>query len=245
MLMTQTEQTPIVRTLLFDVLGTVVDERGSIARECAAALAAAAVGAGQADLLAAAWRRHMDDLLAQVIAGVAPWRPHDTLSREALHEAAAELGLADLPASVLDDLALAGQRLRAWPDAAAGLRGLAARYAVVALSNATLAELTGMSAVNGLAWHCVLSAALIRAYKPDPVVYQMALDLLQLNPEQTLFVAAHPWDLRGAASQGMRTAYISRPGEATPSAEDQFDLYATDLSGLAAAITDGDGPASA
>jgi 2-haloacid dehalogenase len=242
--MTQAEGTPIVRTLLFDVLGTVVDERGSIARECAAALAVAEVGAGQAELLAAAWHRHMDGLLAQVVAGGAPWRPHDTLWREALHEAAAEVGLADLSASILDDLALAGQRLRAWPDAARGLRSLSARYAVVALSNATLAELTGMSAVNGLAWHCVLSAALIRAYKPDPAVYQMALDLLQLNPEQTLFVAAHPWDLRAAASQGIHTAYISRPGEGTPSAEDQFDLYATDLAGLAAAITGGVAAAS-
>lgn len=242
--MTQAEGTPIVRTLLFDVLGTIVDERGSIARECAAALASAEVGAGQAELLAAAWHRYMDDLLAQVIAGTAPWRPHDALWRESLHEAGAEIGLADLPASILDDLALAGQRLRAWPDAAEGLRSLSARYDVVALSNATLAELTGMSAVNGLAWHCVLSAALTRAYKPDPVVYQMALDLLQLNPEQTLFVAAHPWDLRAAASQGMRTAYIFRPGEGTPSAEDQFDLYATDLAGLAVAITGGAAPAS-
>jgi hypothetical protein len=32
----------------------------------------------------------------------------DALRREPLHEAAAALGLADLPASVLDDLALAG-----------------------------------------------------------------------------------------------------------------------------------------
>ena len=242
--MTQAEGTPIVRTLLFDVLGTVVDERGSLASECAAALAIAEVGAGQAELLAAAWHRHMDGKLAQVIAGVAPWQPRDVLGRESLHEAAAELGLADLPATVLDDLALAGQRLRAWPDAAEGLRILSGRYAVVALSNATLAELTGMSAVNGLAWHCVLSAALTRAYKPDPVVYQMALDRLQLNPEQTLFVAAHPWDLRAAASQGMRTAYISRLDEGTPSAGDQFDLYATDLAGLAAAITGGVAPAS-
>lgn len=239
MLMTQADGTRIVRTLVFDVLGTVVDERGSIARECAAALAGAQDGAAWAQQLAVAWQEHMDGLLAQVTAGTAPWRPSDALRREALHEAAAALGLADLPASVLDDLALAGQRLRSWPDSAQALRSLSARYAVVALSNATLAELTGMSAANGLAWHCVLSAALTRAYKPDPAVYQMALDLLQLNPEQTLFVAAHPWDLRAAAGYGMRTAYISRPGEGTPSADDQFDLYATDLAGLAAAVTDG------
>jgi 2-haloacid dehalogenase len=242
--MSQADGTPIVRTLLFDVLGTVVDERGSIARECAAALADARDDAGQAQQLAVAWQQHLDDLLAQVAAGTAPWQPNDALRRESLHEAAAALGLADLPAGVLDDLALAGQRLRSWPDSAQALRSLSARYAVVALSNATLAELTGMSAANGLAWHCVLSAALTRAYKPDPAVYQMALDLLQLNPEQTLFVAAHPWDLRAAASHGMRTAYVSRPGEGAPSDDDWFDLYATDLAGLAAAVTDGVGPRS-
>jgi 2-haloacid dehalogenase len=239
MLMTQADGAPIVRTLLFDVLGTVVDQRGSIGRECAAALADAEVGAGQAEQLAAAWQQRMDDLIAQVIAGAAPWRPHDALQRESLHEAAAAVGLAGLPASALDDLALAGQRLRAWPDSAEGLRTLSSRYAVVALSNATLAELTGMSAANGLAWHCVLSAALTRAYKPDPAVYQMALDLLQINPEQTLLVAAHPWDLRAAAANGLRTAYVSRPDEGTPSADDQFDVYATDLAGLAAAVTGG------
>lgn len=230
----------VVRTLLFDVLGTVVDERGSIASECGRALAATPAGAAAAPQLAAEWLRRMDDLLADISSGSAAWRPNDALRRESLHEAAAAVGLAELPASTLDDLALAGQRLRPWPDSAAALRSLAANYAVVALSNATLAELTGMSAAGGLAWHCVLSAALIRAYKPDPAVYQMALDLLQLNPEQTLFVAAHPWDLRAAASHGLRTAYVARPGEQPPDAGDQFDVYATDLSGLAAAVA---GPA--
>jgi 2-haloacid dehalogenase len=180
--MNESEGPPLVRTLLFDVLGTVVDERGSIESECTTALAAAAGGTGTGQQLAAEWLRRMDGLLGQVTSGNAPWRPNDALRRE------------------------------------------------------SLAELTGMSAAGGLTWHCVLSAALIRAYKPDPAVYQMALDLLQLNPDQTLFVAAHPWDLRAAASQGMRTAYISRPGEGTSAATDQFDLYATDLAGLAAAV---------
>jgi 2-haloacid dehalogenase len=237
--MTQADGAPIVRTMLFDVLGTIVDERGSIDRECAAALADAGIGAGAAQQLAAAWEQRMDRLRAEVTAGIAPWRPNDALRRESLHEAAAALGLAGLPAGLLDDLALAGERLRPWPDSPAALRSLSAEYTVVALSNATLAELTGLSAAGGLAWHCVLSAALTRAYKPDPAVYQMALDLLQLNPEQTMLVAAHPWDLRAAAGHGMRTAYISRPGQGTPSAGDQFDVYATDLAGLAAAVTGG------
>jgi hypothetical protein len=37
-------------------------------------------------------------------------------------------------------------------------------------------------------------------------------------------VAAHPWDLRAAATHGLRTAYIERAGEGDPDPSDRFDL---------------------
>lgn len=46
-------------------------------------------------------------------------------------------------------------------------------------------------------------------------------------------VAAHAWDLRGAAAAGMRTAYVERPNGDPPSAEDSFDFTATSLAELA------------
>ena len=69
-----------------------------------------------------------------------------------------------------------------WPDSAQALRALAGAFTVVALSNAGLAQLADMSAAGGLAWHCVLSAELARAYKPDPAACRLALDLLGLTP---------------------------------------------------------------
>jgi 2-haloacid dehalogenase len=93
-----------------------------------------------------------------------------------------------------------------------------------------------MSAAGGLAWHGVLSAELARAYKPDPAVYRMALELLGLDPRHTMMIAAHPWDLRAAAGHGLRTGYIARSGEGIPAPEDQFDVHATDLADLAAQL---------
>ena len=41
----------------------------------------------------------------------------------------------------------------------------------------------------------------------------------------------------------MRTAYVARPAEGTPAADDQFDVYATDLAHLAQQLIRGAGPA--
>jgi 2-haloacid dehalogenase len=222
-----------IRTLLFDVLGTVVDEAGSIVAETSAALAAEGADPGRGPGLAQEWAHRTDALTAQLAAGEAPWRSNDALRRAALHEAAAA-DLDGLALEVFDDLALVGHRLRPWPDSAAALHALAGTFTVVALSNADLAQLADMSAAGGLAWHCVLSAELARTCKPDPAVYRMALDLLDLDPRQTMMVAAHPWDLRAAAAHGMRTAYVSRPGEGIPAPDDSFDVTAADLADLAA-----------
>jgi 2-haloacid dehalogenase len=227
-----------LRTLVFDVLGTVVDEAGSIAAQTAIALAGTD-GAAGAGSLAREWGRRADALTGEIAAGKAPWRSNDALRRAALLDAAAAAGLDGVPAATLDELALAGHRLAPWPDSAAALRTLAGGFTVVALSNADLAQLADMSAAGGLAWHGVLSAELAGACKPDPAVYLMALDILGLVPAQTMMVAAHPWDLRAAAAQGMRTAYVARPGEGVAAAGDQFDVRADDLAGLAKILAPG------
>jgi 2-haloacid dehalogenase len=88
----------------------------------------------------------------------------------------------------------------------------------------------------------VLSAEIVRKYKPDPAVYRMAAELLGLEREQVLMVAAHPSDLAGAARAGLRTAYVPRPleygpgGQREPVGDLRFDLVATDFVDLAAQL---------
>ena len=59
-----------------------------------------------------------------------------------------------LPEAAVRHLALAGHRLRAWPDTQAALRRLAGRFTIVALPDGNLPVLTDLFAAAGLTWHC-------------------------------------------------------------------------------------------
>jgi 2-haloacid dehalogenase len=224
-----------IDTLLFDVLGTVVDEAGSVRAELAAALDQAGAD-GSAEALAAAWAERFDALTSGIRQG-APWRSTDDLNAEALAGALRDGPF--LPAGTVRNLALAGHRLQPWPDSQAALRRLGGRFTTVALSNGNLAMLADLFAAAGLTWHCVISGEMMQAYKPDPAVYRFAVDRLALDPHRTLMVAAHPWDLRAAAAQGMRTAFVDRAGEGVPEPSDTFDFTVPGLAALAALLVPG------
>jgi HAD superfamily hydrolase (TIGR01493 family) len=59
-------------------------------------------------------------------------------------------------------------------------------------------------------------------YKPDRRMYLDAAYRLGLSPVECLMVAAHNFDLNAAASLGMHTAFVQRPGE-----DEKADGHAT------------------
>lgn len=67
----------------------------------------------------------------------------------------------------------------------------------------------------------------------------MAIELLDLPAEQIMLVAAHPYDLLAAQTQGFKTAYVPRPLEYGPirnpeaTSTTSFDVVATDMIDLA------------
>ena len=182
-----------VTTLVFDVMGTVVDIDGSIAAQARQVLD---LDDDALAALLASWDAGLQREMDAVVAGSAPWRPHRELRAAALEAT----GAASPEAAQL--LTTVVHRLDPWPEAAAGLGRLRELRRVVALSNADMDELVDLSAHGGLAWHALLSAAFARSYKPDPAVYDMALELVGIQPAQAMLVAAHPWDLRAAAARG-------------------------------------------
>ena len=99
--------------------------------------------------------------------------------------------------------------------------------------------LTNMAKRARLPWDCVISAELFGHYKPDPEAYLGCADLLGVQPEQLMLVAAHPGDLRAARDVGLKTAYVARPLEYGPHqrahrmADGEFDFTATDFLDLA------------
>ena len=111
------------------------------------------------------------------------------------------------------DLNRVWHRLKPWPDVVKGLKRLKSRYIIATLSNGNTGLLVNMAKRGGLPWDCVFSSETFHHFKPDPEMYLGAADALDLKPEQVLMVASHKHDLRAAAQNGLKTAFVKRPHE--------------------------------
>src|ERR687897_1207437 len=170
--------------------------------------------------------------------GERAWTNLDALHRNSLKELLEEFGIAGLTEEEKDYLNKVWHRLDPWPDSVPGVRRLKEKYVITTLSNGNVALLTNMAKRAGLPWDLVLSAELVRRYKPDPETYLMVPDFLDLRPEEVAMVAAHPDDLRAAAGNGLKTVYVPRPLEWGPGGEAEppdpaFDLVVEDFVELA------------
>jgi 2-haloacid dehalogenase len=225
------------KALVFDVFGTVVDWRSTIICE------GEALGREKNiyvdwGAFADAWRSRYAPSMDRVRRGEIPWTKLDDLHRVSLEELLAEFGIEGLSCAEKDHFNRVWHRLDPWPDAVEGLTRLRQQYIIAPLSNGNVALLTNMARRAGLPWDLVLSAELVRHYKPDPETYLMPPLLLDLEPEQVMMVAAHVYDLRSARNNGLRTAYVPRPLEFGPGVEAEppdpaFDLVAGDFVELA------------
>ena len=230
-----------IKALVFDVFGTVVDWRASVAQEVehlANQKQLTVDGAKFAD----AWRAEYAPSMARVRSGEQPWTKLDRLHRKILDKIVIEFGIAGLTEAEMDALNRVWHRLRPWPDAVAGLTRLKKRFTIAPLSNGNISLMTDLAKHAGLPWDCILGAELVRHYKPDPEVYQSAVDFLDLAPGEVMMVAAHLRDLRAANAVGLRTAFVVRPLEFGPAgtpdleADSSVDVSAKDFNDLASQL---------
>jgi len=229
---------PAVKALAFDVFGTVVDWRGSIIREGRLLGRRKKIRADWA-AFADAWRAGYRPAMARVRSGDLPWTRIDDLHRMILDGLLERFGLRGLNEVELDHLNRVWHRLEPWPDARTGLARLKRRHVIATLSNGNVALLTNMAKHARLPWDCILSAEVVRHYKPDPETYLGAADLLGVKPQELMMVAAHKDDLRAARACGLKTAFVPRPKEYGPAVkvdttrEPEFDIHARDFNDLA------------
>jgi 2-haloacid dehalogenase len=229
---------PFVKALVFDVFGTVVDWRGSLIREGRLLGRRKRLKADWA-AFADAWRAGYRPAMARVRSGELPWTKIDDLHRMILDGLLPRFGLTGLSEDERHHLNRAWHRLRPWPDARAGLAKLRRRHVIATLSNGNVALLVNMAKHAGLPWDCILSAEVVRHYKPDPETYLGAADLLGVQPGELMLVAAHKDDLHAARACGLKTAYVTRPREHGPGAKPDLsrdpalDLHAPDFLDLA------------
>lgn len=199
----------------FDVFGTVVDWRTSIARTSAPYLQEI----GRADIephaFADAWRGRYLTTMQGFSHGGRPFVVLDVLHREMLEDALKAYGInpSTIDGALLSAWTLAWHRLDPWPDAVEGLTRLKRRFPIVTLSNGNIALMIDLARRAGLPWDAILGAEFSRTYKPDPQTYLGTCQALGLSPGEVCLVAAHHSDLAVARSCGMQTAFVARPTE--------------------------------
>jgi 2-haloacid dehalogenase len=103
--------------------------------------------------------------------------------------------------------------IKAWPDALPVLKELKERGVRMAfLSNFTapmLDQAVKNSALEGF-FEDHLSTDRVRAFKPDPRAYEMALKAFNLKRDEIVFAAFGGWDAAGAKWFGYPTFWVNR-----------------------------------
>jgi 2-haloacid dehalogenase len=226
-----------IKALFFDVFGTLVDWRTSIAREAKVLLEPRGHTLDW-PAFADAWRGEYQGAMEEVRAGRIAFCKLDVLHRRNLDRILPRFGLDGLAEEDRRALNLAWHRLDAWPDVADGLRRLKSRFWLAPVSNGNISLMVDLARRNAFPWDAILGAEIAGDYKPKPRVYLAAAEAFDLAPGECMMVAAHSSDLAAAAAAGLRTAHIARPdekgkgrGEAAPSVG--TDFAAKDLGDLA------------
>ena len=88
-------------------------------------------------------------------------------------------------------------------------------YTLITLTISSNKAVEGQMSNSGLRKYFdkLLSIEDVGMYNPHRQVYNWAARKMGVEPEESMLVAAHGWDVAGAHWAGWQTAFISRPGQ--------------------------------
>jgi 2-haloacid dehalogenase len=133
------------------------------------------------------------------------------VTAEALHYALETHTIND--AALEQRLLLAYNQLSSYTEVVATLKQLrGAGIATAILSNGSPNMLQAAVEYAGLTGLIdqVISVDDLAIYKPDPQVYQLAVDAFGVTKNQVLFHSSNAWDVAGAVNFGFNVAWINR-----------------------------------
>ena len=191
---------------VFDAYGTLFDVHAAIGRHRAAAGA-------DAERFSEIWRaKQLEYTWTLTLSG--QYTDFWTLTERALDYAFARVSSVDR--ALRPKLLEAYLQLDAFADARAALSELKADGRRVGiLSNGSPQMLDAMVKKAGIAefLDVVLSVELVGVYKPNPKVYQLAVDRLAIPAGAISFQSSNAWDAYAASAFGMRVVWCNRYGQ--------------------------------
>ena len=226
-----------IKALVFDVFGTLVDWRSSIAHEAKTLLSPLGLSTDW-HAFADDWRNEYQPAMEKVRSGQRGFCKLDELHRGNLDIVLERLGWQQVDEATRQQLNLGWHRLEQWAEVQQGLTRLRQKFVLAPCSNGHIGLMVNLARHNHWHWDAITGAEIARDYKPQAIVYQASAAALGFTPEETMMVAAHSDDLAAAARAGLKTAFISRPDEHGPGlgesvAKSPMDYSAADLLDLA------------
>ncbi len=209
---------------VFDAYGTLFDVN-SAATRCRDALGE------QADALSATWRRkQLEYSWLRSLMGVHAdfWQVTTEALDYALSRHAIPPGARQRPLDIYRELS-------AYPESQGIVRTLrAGGFRTAILSNGSPDMLGSAVRAADMAdcFDRVLSIEAVGIFKPDPRVYRLAVDRLDVPAARICFVSSNGWDIAGAAHFGFRTVWINRAGEPRERLPSGPEIELTDLRSL-------------
>ncbi|PSL50438.1 2-haloacid dehalogenase [Salsuginibacillus halophilus] len=213
-----------IKCFMFDVYGTLFNVR-SIDEQ----INHFAPGHGEA--VGALWRKKQVEhaFLRQL---TETYKPFSEITEEALYYAAAayEQTLTETEAASCLE---AYKKLAVYPEVPPVLDRLK-DFQLAVVSNGSrdmLEPLVQHSTVAPYVNH-IISADDIQVYKPNEKPYIYALETLNVKPSEALFVSGNSWDILGAHTAGLKTAWVNRGNGPFEFAGFTPDDTMTELDGL-------------
>ena len=217
-----------VQACVFDAYGTLFDVHSAVGRHSARL--------PDANTVSMLWRtKQLEYTWLRTLMGryVDFWQ----ITQDALNFALDTHGMTD--AALQQDLMQAYLELSCYPEVPKVLEALKQKgFRCAILSNGSTEMLNSAVRNSELQnfFDAVISVDSLGVYKPDPQVYQLAVDQLDLQPREIAFQSSNAWDAAGAGAFGFKVAWINRFGQQTERLGTLADAELKDLGGLPALL---------
>lgn len=221
-------------TITFDCYGTLVDWESGILAAMVPLLRGHGLRHGS-DVVLAAYAR------AEAAEAQGSYVSYREILRRTFTGMARDLGFAPHPSEV-ETLVASLAEWEPFPDTVESLQQLAKRYRLGVISNVDEDLFEATRARLGVDLDLVVTADVVRAYKPDPAPFEHALGRVGHDPQALLHAAQSLYhDIAPAHALGIATVHVVRDAgrdgvRAVPESDAQADWTVPDLRGLVARL---------
>ncbi|MEM6628938.1 MAG: haloacid dehalogenase type II [Bacteroidota bacterium] len=139
------------------------------------------------------------------------YQPFSKVTADALSYACRVYGV-QFTDEVLKKMVNAYYHLNAFPEVEELLGKLSRQYRLAVLSNANPEMLQQAVESNQLNpyFEKVLSVDMVKVFKPNPSVYQLAVESFGVDKKEIGFISTNTWDVAGAAMFGLSAIHLNR-----------------------------------